>query len=139
MTRYLGRYLVGTELPMIFRATKGGASDIPLTHPTFEFRTAAMALIQATRVPADDQGVIVGMFRGPLFLGAQFPVGRVWIFVRWADSDGVPRVETQAVDIAPGGNPDGAVIALHTVERPNALNLISLTDAGLLVRGINPR
>lgn len=139
MISYLGRYQVGTELPLVFRATRGGAPDVPLVHPVFEFRTAAMALIGATRVPADDQGVTVGMFRGPLFVGSQFAPGRVWVFVRWTDSSGAPRVEVQAVDVAPGGSPDGAIIALHTVERPNALSLVYITDAGLLARGINPR
>lgn len=52
---------------------------------------------------------------------------------------GVPGGATARFDVVPGGDPGGAVTALHAVERPEARYILAQLTGGLLVRGRNPR
>lgn len=136
---YLGRYQIGQELPLCLQCTLARAPDVPSTHPTYEARSDAGAVAASGRVAADPLPGVAGVFRGPKFLDDSFDVGRYTIAYRWKDSGGADRVELQVVDIVPGGHPDGAIVSLHPVERPDRTSLVYQTDAGVLARGLNPR
>lgn len=136
---HLGRYQLGLELPLTLECTLARAADTPSTHPTYEARAADGTVAASGRVAADPLAGIVGFFRGPLFLDDRFSVGRYTIAYRWQDSLARDRVELQTVDVIPGGDVDGAIIALHPVERPDRTSLVYQTDAGVLARGLNPR
>ena len=136
---HLGRYPLGVEVPLAVRCTLDRAGDRPSSHPTADVRTAAGAAVASVRLPADEQGVLTGVFRGPLFLDQRFDVGRYFAVVRWLDSNGDTRQAVLAWDVIPSGSVNGAIIALASVERPNATYLLYQTDGGQLARGINPR
>lgn len=137
-TQWLGRFALGQELPLCLRCTLAGAPDTPSTHPAVEVRDASAAAYRG-RVPADGQGEVLGLFRGPLQLGAAFTPGRYAAVFRWADSGGADRVEVHEFQVVAGGSADGAVTFLHPVDRPQATYLLYGTDAGKLARGRNPR
>lgn len=135
--QWLGRFQVGQELSLVLRCTLAGAGDVPSTHPTVEVRDES-GFVEQRRVPADDQVGSPGLFRGPLFLGTLYDTGRYHLYFRWLDSVGDPHVEIHDFEIAPGGDSDGAVISMASVERPQANFLLYNTDAGRLIRGRNP-
>jgi hypothetical protein len=136
---HLGRYQIGTELPLCLQCTLARAPDVPSTHPTYEARAADGTVAASGRVAADPLPGVAGLFRGPLFLDDAFAVGRYTVAYRWKDSAAADRVELQTVDVIPGGDSDGAIIALHSVERPDRTSLVYQTDGGVLARGLNPR
>lgn len=135
--QWIGRFQVGQELMLLLRCRLDGVGDVPDTHPVVEVRSES-GFVEERRVPADDQDAVPGLFRGPLFLGSLYATGRYHLYFRWADSDGEMRVEIHDFEIAPGGQADGAVISMTSVERPQANFLLFNTDAGRLVRGRNP-
>ena len=136
--KWIGRLQVGQELPLYLKCLLGREADVPSSHPTVEVRSES-DVVHSGRVPADDQGVATGVFRGPLMLDHRFAVGRHHAIFRWLDSGSHPRVEVQEFEIIPGGSADGSLIAMQSVERPQANYLIFQTDAGRLIRGRNPR
>ena len=139
-TRDLGRYQLGQEVPLALQCLLGDAPDTPDSHPTFEVRADASASWTIyNRIAADEQGITVGFFRQPMMLDARFAAGRYTVRFRWQDSGANHRTEMHSFQVLPGGNADGAIIAMHHAERPQGRFLIMQTDTGLLKRGLNPR
>lgn len=139
-SRDLGRFQLGTEVPLILQCTYGGAQDIPSTHPTFEVRADGNAAwLIYNRIPSDEQGWRTGFFRMPLMLDLRFAAARYTVRFRWQDSASNHRFAMCSFQVVAGGNSDGAIIAMHHAERPQGRFLIMQTDGGFLKRGLNPR
>lgn len=140
---YLGRYQQGEELPLAVRTTDAaGAPADPQAEPvaTIYRDGAALTRVKQVALAAHDRGAVAGAFRLPLFLGAEFSTaGRYLAVIRWATAGGAARCRTDCFHVLPGGDADGAVVALTFVARPDANHLVMQTDSGRLVRGRNPR
>lgn len=137
---YLGRYQIGTEIPVVLRCTLAGSPDTPLSHPTVEIRKDGSAVsTHFGKIPGDEQNVLDGFFRGPVMLDRRFETGRHALYYRWTDSAGNSRIAIEELDIVQGGDQDGAIIAIQHIDRPHARYLLWQTDDGKLVKGKNPR
>jgi hypothetical protein len=138
---YLGRYQRGQELPVAVRTLTANAPANPDAGPVLTIYRGDNPPVQVyQRVMACDlQGVAAGTFRLGVFLGQAFQAGHHLLVVRYPDGGGTSRVGVGSFDVLPGGSADGAVIALHPVERPSARFLVQQLDSGRLLRGRNPR
>ena len=138
---YLGRYQQGEELPLVVQCdTAGAAASWPLVAPVVSVFNPAGTLVLTRVLAADLQGVTVGLFRLPQFLGADFSTaGTYRLAVRYKDAGSNPRTLCGTFRLMAGGHADGAVVSLRPVRRPNANYLVYQTDGGRLARGRNPR
>ncbi len=157
---YLGRYRQGDELSLVIQCVDingSGAWPIKVTDifsstgisnpPTVTFRGPGGTNVLSRVLPADLQGVRKGVFRLSQYLGTEFATtGSYAVFVRYTRATinsgffaTAPIVLVGHFWLMAGGSPDGAVIAMRAVRRPNANWLIYQTDGGRLVRGRNPR
>lgn len=140
---YLGRYQQGQEIPLAVQCVDAdGTPADPLTLPVAKLHLDGNppALVEVVQLAADLRGVDVGVFRLPHFLGGLYgTAGRYLVTVSYVDAGGVGRVRTDSFTLLPGGSPDGAVISMKYVERPDSRYLIWQTDGGRMVRGRNPR
>lgn len=139
---YLGRFQQGQELPLALQcvdATGAPADPVALPVITLYRDGASKVLVETRPLAADLRGVKLGSFRLALFLGEVYTAGRYLVVFRWADANGVGHSQVGVFMLYPGGSPDGSVIALKYVERPDSRYLMWQTDAGRLLRGRNPR
>lgn len=139
---YLGRFQRGQELVVVARCLTALEPDDPTAAPVLTIYRGASPPVQAYQavMAADQRGVEEGAFRLAVFLGQAFVgTGRHLVVVRYPDGGGTARVGVGSFHLTPGGSADGAVIALHPVERPNARFLVQQLDSGRLLRGRNPR
>lgn len=140
---YIGRFQQGQELTLVLQCTTvAGAPNAPVLHPRVKiYRDASPpVLIETVVLAADQQGVSTVLFRlSHQLTGLYGTAGRYLLVFSWQDSNGAGRSRLGSFTLLPGGSPDGAVIAMFHVRRPNAGYLIRQTDSGLLIRGKNPR
>lgn len=143
MAAYLGRYQQGVELPLVLQCVDAdGAPEDPLFDPVVSiYRDGEPpVVVQTLPLAADLRGVATGLFRLPVFLNHLYTTaGRYLVVFRWQDQAGGAHSIPGAFMLLPGGSPDGAVLALKYVQRPDARYLIFQCDSGQLVRGRNPR
>lgn len=140
---YLGRYQQGVELPMVLQCTDVNdvANDpLDVPHVTIYRDGAPPTLKSSYRMAADLRGVATGLFRLPLFLDTLYSAtGRHLVIFKWTDSNGVAHHKPASFHLLPGGHPDGAVISMYYILRPDASYLIHQNDSGRIIRGRNPR
>lgn len=139
MKRWLGRYQLGTHLPLVLQCCGGNsAPDQPQDCPYVTVLTSAGQVQH--RMAADEQDRRTGLFRFPLLLDSSFTAAGIYtIFYNWLDSGGTPRAKVEMVTIIPGGDDVGACVAARAVPRPDAVYLLRETDAGKIIQGKNPR
>lgn len=140
---YLGRLQQGTELQLVLQCRDAaGEPEDPLHPPVASiYRDGGTpTFLESVSLAAALRGVATGVFRLPLFLGPVFSVAtRHLLILRWVDQAGRARQRVGVFNLIPGGSPDGAVTAIHYVNRPDARYLMYSTDGGRLLRGRNPR
>lgn len=137
---YIGRYQQGQELRLVIRCTTtNNVPNTPLLYPVAKIYRGG-TLVESVELAADSQGEETGVFRRSLQLGSLYSTtGRYEVVYTYPTSAGAGRVRVGSFTLLPGGSPDGTVVAIHYARRPNAAYLIRQTDAGLLIRGKNPR
>ena len=138
---FLGRYQQGVEIPLVVTCDDGGEEPAwPDLAPVVTFHKPDGSVALSRVMAADLQGVAVGTFRLPQFLGSEFSAtGPYRVVVRYTDASGRARVLPGHFRVLAGGDADGAVVSMRAVRRPDANYLIFQTDGGRLVRGRNPR
>lgn len=140
---YLGRLQQGMNLNVTVRTgTPAGVPGWPTARPVVEVWRDGATPTKLDVVPMASYlpGVIEGLFRACVFLGALYPTaGRHFVVVRWVDQDGTPRLLAGSFELTGGGNAAGTVIAMTEVARPDARYLLTSTDAGTISRRKNPR
>ena len=133
----LGRYRSGqtvtlfltTENPAAAAALPDAAPSFSVFGPTgTKLLTAAMPLWGASLAPT---------FHYPLFLDATFVAGRHLLTYHYNNA-GFFGLEEDEFEVAPGGNPQGAALAMHFFHRPEADFVLQQKESGLVVRGKNP-
>lgn len=133
----LGDLQHGQEVPVVLQCHDGTSPVLPDVAPVLSLFQEG-ALVLRRRMPLDAQADEDGVFRYMLFINAAFTVSQVSGFVQWV-VDGNPFSETVFFRILPGGAVDGSVISLEYVRRPQAGYLLWESDAGVILRGTNPR
>lgn len=97
-------------------------------------------VVEAMKIPPKDSGRRVGYFHHFIRLGRTFDAGWYTVLLEWsADGGAYHGVVDGHFEVLPGGDPDGAVIAMHYFQTPRDDYLVWQTDAGALKRGRNPR
>jgi hypothetical protein len=128
--------------PWVRTGTPGGEPGWPDLRPVIEIwrdATPPVKLLNkdmASYLP----GVVEGLFRYSEFLGPLYNTpGRHFVFIRWTDQDGNPRLVAGSFELTGGGNQAGTIISMTEVARPDARYLLTATDAGTISRRKNPR
>jgi len=136
---FIGRYQLGQSVPIAVQ-TEGapGKPELSDDVPVADLFTAAGALVLSKRLPIVDRFGVTGWFLLPVFLDETFEEGNYLVNVHWAD-DGDARAKTYRFEIVPGGDTDGAVVAMHAYDRPHGKFLVQQLDSGRIVAGRNPR
>lgn len=136
---FLGRYDRGSEVVLgISCENASGVVTSPDEAPTVEVENESGKVLVEGKIPASDSQLTPGLFRLPLFLGAPFVAGNYLATVRFLLS-GVSYARMLSFEVTPGGDPSGAVIAMHQYEKPDARYLVHSTDSGSIFKGKNPR
>jgi hypothetical protein len=137
----LGTIQQGQELPLAVHArTATGLPDLPADNPVASVHRPDGTLVARVRMGCDQQGVVTGFFRHPLFLGAGFETAGLYsVSYSWEDSLGNACGSVGQFLLRPGGDEEGAVIALQAARRPHATYLIRQSDSATISRGKNPR
>jgi hypothetical protein len=137
---YLGRFFQGQQVPLTLSVTdQNGTPQLPAAAPTARVRGDAGAVLQTMTLPILDRYGATGLFQTLLTLGNSFPAGRYRVSYHW--TSGSYTGETEDVfEVAPGGDPAGAVISMCWYERPHANFLVLQMDpaSGQLLFGRNP-
>ncbi len=140
---YIGRYQCGVEVPFVLQCTDvNNSPNDPLAIPSLSiYLDGAPPVLKGTyAIPADLRGTATGVFRFPLFLDTLYrTTGRYLAIFKWTDSNGVAHHKPGSFYILPGGHPDGAILSMVYIQRPDATYLMHQNDSGRLVRGRNPR
>lgn len=140
---YFGRVQQGTELVLALQCTNvDGEPEDPASPPYVQVAldAATPTWITSRRMPSHLRRVEDGVFRLPLFLDTLYSTtGRYLVIFKWLDSDGVAHTKAGSFHLMPGGDGDGAVIAISAIGRPDAAYLLTQCDSGRLVRKRNPR
>lgn len=136
---FLGRYALGSHVPLSVVATAAdGQPAAPTECPTVSVYDADGAVVESRLIPARDRGAVTGLFGYRLRLSASYAAGHYTVAYRWRS--GAHRgVATAAFEVTPGGDAEGAVIAMHDYNRPDARFIVHQLDSGKLKRGRNPR
>ncbi len=141
---YLGRFKQGDEIYVTQQVTALGTLNptIPLASPWYQvYRddTVPVRLVD-TRMAAYQPSLSDGVFRLSTFFGSLFGTpANYFIIVRWTDANGAGCQRIHTFELLPSGSPNGAVITMAEVVRPDARYILCTTDGGMLVRHKNPR
>jgi hypothetical protein len=139
----MGRFQQGMNLNVTIRtANAANVPNWPDLRPQIEvFRDASPPVKLLSAGMASYQPTVVpGVFRYTEYLGTLYPTaGRHFVFVRWTDQDGNPRLISGSFELVGGGNSAGTIISMFAVARPDARYLLTSTDAGTISRRKNPR
>jgi hypothetical protein len=137
MHDYLGRFRAGDAVPIVL--------PIPGVIPDESPRARVIVLgpgapgtswtLGLSKLPPFDGDLYRVMFH---LRGMTTFVGRYVVRISWVVTS-VERVATSSFDVIGGGDPGGAVIALHEVLRPPRRHVVAQLTAGVLVSGSNPR
>jgi hypothetical protein len=133
-----GSYQLGESVPLavLCRNTSQVPAD-PDACPQVEIfgeggeRASAKLAIQ-------DPAATTGFFAGKLYLSSLFTPGEYTAVYRW-DISGTRLESEDTFSVVAGGDGSGAVIALHTYERPQANFLVQQRQDGQMYKGKNPR
>ena len=128
--------------PWVRTDTPLGVPGWPTVRPFMEVwrEGSPPTLLEVLQMASYIPDVAPGTFRFTTFLGTLYGTpGRHYVFIRWTDQNGVPRLIAGSFELVAGGSPAGTVISMFEVARPDARYLLTATDAGTITRRKNPR
>jgi hypothetical protein len=137
---YRGRWQQGEERAIGVQCyNSSGVPAWPDAAPQVSFYGSSGKIGGLARsLPALERSFTVGLFQNGFFLDNQGPVGIIRIVYRWS----IGSFFASAVDIIeviPGGDPRGYVLALDTYYAPQAQFLVQQLSSGKIRAGQNPR
>lgn len=136
---YLGRFAPGAE-PTVFVLCLN-ASEIPTAPddcPTVTVYDSTGTVFSTLATPVAVQGQ-TGLFQVPLYLDGRFSEGTYTIASTYTTTSGASqRVQSDQLDVIPGGHEDGTVTAAASFALPHAHYLAYQTASGRLWKGKNP-
>lgn len=136
---WLGRKQIGDKLGLVVSSKdpKSGASATPAALVRGYIYDSAGAIVEAVPLHPKDRFGGQRDFTAALRLSASYTPGYYQVYYAWAVSSTLyTRVDT--FEVVSGGDADGQVIALASVERPEADYVLYETESGALRAGRNP-
>ncbi len=135
---YLGRFILGEEVPLTALAEAGGGERLqPATPASWTVYDADGDRVAGGLMPARDRGRVTGLFRHDLQLGSAYAAGRYLVRVSWADGS-YCRQEASCFDVVAGGHADGQVVSQRFLSRPGGDAVVRKTDGGKRYIGRRP-
>lgn len=135
---YRGRYQLGQAVELTLACRD--ASDtpaVPTNVPRLKVWTPAGALLRFQDLPPLERYTQTGLFHARLILDSTFTAGLYRVTYYWSVGS-FRGLDEDGFEVMPGGDADGAVVALHWFSRPQAKFLVQSLDSGKLVQGRNP-
>lgn len=138
---FWGRYQQGSEIPFTIRTRRAtGLPEWVDPAPVLEVWSPTMVKVVSRTMAAYQPGIIVGVYRLPVFLGSLFAgTGKYSVVIRWTDTTSTPVQDAGSFDLLANGNVNGTIIAMTEVDRPDARYLLTFLDSGRILRRKNPR
>lgn len=134
----LGSYRQGERMPLTLQCRAASLAPVlPLTAPRATVQGGPASVRYVFLLPPVDPAHAAGLFGLVMHLDRRFQPGRYGVRFEFDDA-GSPRARAASFTVLPGGNPDGSVIAMYALHRPEAEFLLQQLDSGKLVKGRNP-
>jgi hypothetical protein len=137
---FLGRYQLGEEVavPLLAVTPPGAIPRDPDLPPAVMVYDGNGAKVLSDLVPpAADRPRAPGLCSYRLSLGTSFGTGLYSVALCYRVF-GAAYLRTHTFEVIEGGDPNGAVVSMFPVERPQGRYLVSRTDAGTRTFGRNP-
>ena len=136
---YLGRFQLGVWLDAYLQCRT--SSRLPVM-PSYVPQIRILRASDGTAVynglmPVVDKTSNIGLFCSRLFLGIGFSVGMHSVSMKYFASQ--PFIVERTFEIIGAGDPKGNVLAMSYLHTPAADHIVYQTEAGLIIRGKNPR
>ncbi len=136
---YRGRFQLGTEVTLAVLTVNGSnLPSFPDAAPVVEVWSSTGLVLAGRAMPVVDRYGTTGLFQLSTFLDARFSAGRYTAVYRYEVGSYEGLVE-EVFEIVAGGDPAGAVIAMHYYDRPHAKFVVMQLDGGSLLARRNPR
>ena len=140
---YLGRYQLGEVVPVVVqcrnRNQKPVRPDIAPLAAIYRLDSSGAVPVTSRYMSMREKSALTSFFQLDLFLNATlFVNGGQHVAIVTYTSEGADQVEEEFFEIVGGGNELGVVTGLHYWERPEARQLVMLTQLGTLRAGRNP-
>ncbi len=135
---YLGRYMLGQRIFLGVRCLgAAGVPSLPDEAPVAQVYSST-ALVLSLRLPIQDRQDLDGWFGASLLLDSRFVEGPGRVLYQYTVS-GTAGGQVDQFEIVPGGQADGAGLALVYYSRPASDFVLQQVDSGRLLRRRNPR
>ena len=137
---YLGRTQLGKYITLgVLCVDANGTPVQPDAPPVMKVWNPAGTAIVNEKLPIVERYVQTGWFRKRLFLDSVFAVGQHRVTYTYSVNSSYYGLQEDGFDILDGGDPDGAVIGLHHLDKPHAGFVVKMLDSGALQASRNPR
>ncbi len=135
---YLGRQMLGGRILLGVRCQ--GPTGVPLVpdQAPVALVYSSSGLVASLRLPIRDRQDLDGWFQTSLLLDSRFSTGLYRVVYQYTIS-GVAGGDTDTFEVVPGGQADGAGLALVYYSRPASDFCLLQSDSGRLIRKRNPR
>jgi hypothetical protein len=137
---YLGSYQLGDRVGLVVDCHRPGAvAELPDAAPVATIVGPSGTAVRTLAVPPPEPISQPGLFTFGLHLDGRFAPGRYAVRFSYTvlGATRVPKLAT--FEVLPGGDPDGAALAMYHFQRPHAAFLVRQLDSGKIVKGRNPR
>lgn len=101
-------------------------------------RASDEATVLNQLMPVVDKTVQVGLFCSRIFLGSLFAVGMHSVTMTYTVGAKV-GIENRVFEVMAGGDPRGQVLSLYYLHKPHNDYLVYQAEAGVILKGTNPR
>lgn len=135
---YRGRYRLGDHVPLFMLTHDANGTPTAPSDPPLAVVWKGNTKLTTFRMPITERYVQTGTFAHFIRLGEDYAVGPYSVIYHYTAGSYV-GLDQDDFEIVEGGDPDGAVIALHFLQRPQAGYLVAQFDSGRLWAGRNPR
>lgn len=134
---YRGRIRLGGEAILGVQTTSDGVIPaLPTSTAPLLDVYDSVGHVVSKRIPLLDRDSALFQYR--LFLGSTFTAGLCTVTYRWTTGS-YEGYEMDTFEIIPGGNADGIVLSMTFYKRPMADFVLRQTNAGVILRGKNPK
>jgi len=138
MHSYLGRYWLGTAVPLLIQSgTATGTPTDPANAPYARIYSGT-AFVKVVRLPKIDHAEITGLFQFLLRLDGTFATGFYDVVVDYVVS-AVQKVKHLRFEVVAGGSTDGKAIEMYYLRQPDRSFLLAQLDTGRIKKLQNPR
>ena len=138
MVEYLGRYWLGSAVPlMVLTHTNAGSPTDPVCAP-FARIYSGTEFVRGVRIPKIDHAEITGLFQFLLRLDGTFSTGFYDVILDYVVST-TQKVDHLRFEVVAGGSSDGKAIEMYYLRQPDRSFLLAQLDIGRIKKLHNPR